>query len=146
MNDKMMKMLMKKKKEGKNLSDSDKEAKMKAIHGMRDMANEMLGSKVKGLKKVSVASNTEEGLKHGIGEAQKMLNQNDENVNNGDPNAEPEGMPEEMKSEPEHDDSDEGESPEDAEIMTAEDCKSPEDVDRLMEKLQAKKEEMLKNS
>lgn len=141
MDEKMMKMLMQKKKEGKSLSDSDKAAKMQALHGMRSMADEMMGEKLKGLKKVTVASNDKSGLEHGLDEAKKMLEKSHDNEENS---PESDMSPQEMSDEAEPQPDDETEEGED--VMTAEDCKSPEDIDRLMSKLQAKKEEMLKNS
>lgn len=41
-------------------------AKMKVVDQMRKMAMDEMGGKLKGLKKVSVASDTEEGLKKGL--------------------------------------------------------------------------------
>lgn len=83
MHDKMMKMLMKKKQEGKGLSDSDKKAKLEALGGMRDMAHQMMGSKLKNLKKVTVASDSKPGLKEGLQKAEGMLDKGPEGYSEG---------------------------------------------------------------
>lgn len=72
MHDKMMKMLMSKKKEGKSLSDSDKKAKLQALGGMRDMASKMMGDKLKGLKKPALAAKPESKEPEGYSEGGKI--------------------------------------------------------------------------
>ena len=69
----MEKLLAKKAKSGKELSDNEREAKMSVVSGLRDMAQSMMGDKLKGLKKVTVASNDEQGLKSGLEKAKSML-------------------------------------------------------------------------
>lgn len=88
MHDKMMKMLMGKKKEGKTLSDSEKKSKLQALGGMRDMASQMMGDKLKNLKKVTVASNSPDGLKKGLHQAEDLVDQSpqDEEKPDSDPN------------------------------------------------------------
>jgi hypothetical protein len=80
MHDKMMKMLMGKKKQGKTLSEPEKKAKLTALGGMRDMAHEMMSGKLKNLKKVTVASNSKPGLKEGLSKAEDILNKDDEDL------------------------------------------------------------------
>jgi len=75
MHDKMMKMLMSKKKQGKTLSDSDKKAKLSALEGMRSLAHDAMSSKLKNLKKVTVASDSKPGLKAGLHKAEDLLDQ-----------------------------------------------------------------------
>lgn len=75
MHDKMMKMLMAKKREGKTLSDSEKKSKLQALGGMRDMASQMMGDKLKSLKKVTVASDSKPGLKEGLHKAEDLISQ-----------------------------------------------------------------------
>lgn len=77
MTDKMKKMLDKKKGQGK-MSEAEKDAKMSVVNHMKDMASKMMGDHVKGLKKVSVASNSGEGLKEGLHKAEEMLDANSE--------------------------------------------------------------------
>lgn len=93
MHDKMMKMLMGKKKEGKTLSDADKKAKLQALGGMRDMASQMMGSKLKNLKKVTVASDSKPGLQKGLNQAQDLVDQSpqDDEAPDNDPNNMSEG-------------------------------------------------------
>ena len=74
-NDKMMKMMMGKKKQGKLLSEPEKKAKLQALGGMRDMASQMMGNKLKNLKKVTVASNSPAGLKAGLHKAEDMTSE-----------------------------------------------------------------------
>lgn len=72
MMDKMKKMLDKKKDKGK-MSDVQRDAKMSVVKDMKDMASEMMGDKIKGMKKVSVASASGEGLKEGLDKAREMI-------------------------------------------------------------------------
>jgi len=66
-------MLMKSKKEKGMLSPMEKKAKMGVLHGMKDMATQAMRDKLKGLKKVTVASDSEEGLKKGLSMAEKLM-------------------------------------------------------------------------
>src|SRR6266700_1552208 len=67
MNHEMMKKMLEKKKEHKGeMSPVEKDAKMGVVKAMRDMASKAMDGKLQGLKKVSVASNSAEGLKHGL--------------------------------------------------------------------------------
>ena len=54
------------KKDPKKLSDHEQQAKMHVIQAMRDMAASQMGDKLKGLKKVTVASNDKAGLAAGL--------------------------------------------------------------------------------
>lgn len=72
MEEKMMKM--KKMLGGKGkLSDVEKEAKMNVVKALSDDMSSLLRDKLKGLKKVTVASNSEEGLKEGLEKAEELL-------------------------------------------------------------------------
>lgn len=77
MTDKMKKMLDKKKGQGK-MSEVEKDAKMSVVNHMKDMASKMMGDHVKGLKKVSIASNSGEGLKEGLHKAEEILDSRSE--------------------------------------------------------------------
>ena len=61
----------------KEMSPAEKAAKMKAVNDMRDMASSMmkdgLGKHMEGMKKVSVAAPTENGLSMGLDKAKEML-------------------------------------------------------------------------
>lgn len=65
--------LMNMKSKGKPLSDREKEAKMKVVEAMRDMATSEMSGKLKGLKKVTVASSDEKGLAAGLEKAKEMI-------------------------------------------------------------------------
>lgn len=73
MNDMMKKLLEKKSKDGKMLPDHEKEAKMSVLHDLKNHMNDMMANKVDGLKKVSVMSDSPEGLKEGLDKAQELL-------------------------------------------------------------------------
>lgn len=132
MHDKLMKLMLNKKKEGKQLSDGEQKAKMDALMGMKDMASDMMSSRLKGLKKVTVASDSSEGLETGLETAKKAVGLEDEEE---EPSA------------------DKGMSPQDAEMQGSKSydvdqvleevgCKTPEDIDKLITELQAKKDEL----
>ena len=78
MHDKMMKMMMNKKKQGNTLSDSEKKSKLEALMGMKGLADSHMGNKLKNLKKVTVASNSPEGLKAGLHKAEDLADQSDD--------------------------------------------------------------------
>jgi hypothetical protein len=71
LHDKLMKKLEKKK--GKGMSDVHREAKMSVVKQLRDDASESLLDKIKGLKKVSVMADSEEGLKEGLEKAEEIV-------------------------------------------------------------------------
>lgn len=73
MNPKFEKLLEKKRKEGKKLSDVEQEAKLGVVHDMKQMAMDEMGNSLNGLKKISVASDSKEGLKKGLGKAEELL-------------------------------------------------------------------------
>lgn len=75
---KFEKLLSKKLKDGKTMSDTEKQAKGSVLNEMKSMASDMIGDKIKGLKKVSVASNSEEGIKHGLDKARELIGGQDE--------------------------------------------------------------------
>ena len=69
MNEKMMKMMKGKSK----LSPLEKEAKMLVMKALSDDMSNELKDKLKGLKKVTIASNSPEGLKAGLKKAEDMI-------------------------------------------------------------------------
>lgn len=73
LNKMMEKLLAKKRAGGDELDDAEKNAKMHVINAMRDMASSAMGEKLQGLKKVSVASDSDEGLAHGLDKAKEIL-------------------------------------------------------------------------
>lgn len=85
MQDKMLKMLMAKKKEGKGLSDSEKKSKLQALEGMKGMAHKMMSDKLHNLKKVTVASDSAPGLKQGLQKAEDILDKSPEDQDGEEP-------------------------------------------------------------
>lgn len=67
--DNFKKMLEKK----KGLSDVEKDAKMNVVKDLRDSASSMMKDKLGGLKKVTVASDSKEGLEEGLDKAEELL-------------------------------------------------------------------------
>jgi len=116
--DKMMMLLKKKKQEGSELGDMEKQAKMSVVKDLRDtMAGEMADRLKGGLKKVTVASDSPEGLKEGLEKAEDMVESKMGDSSMSESLEEPE----------------ESEESEDSEEM------SPEEIDAMIAKLQAMK-------
>lgn len=65
--------MMEKKKGMSKMHPLAQKAKMGVVEHMGKMADDAMADKVKGLKKVSVASNSEEGLEHGLDKAKDIL-------------------------------------------------------------------------
>lgn len=53
----------------------EQKAKMGVIEDLRNMADNAMGDKVKGLNKVTVASNSPQGLRHGLTKANDLMSQ-----------------------------------------------------------------------
>lgn len=109
----------------KQMSENEKKAKLAALKGAHGMASDMIKGNLKGLKKVTIASDSEEGLKKGLDKAEEFL---------GEQESEDEEMSESEQDESEgfEDQQDESE-PMDEDELNAE-------IERLMklrEKLQA---------
>lgn len=76
MMEKFKQMLKKKAQEGKFISDEDKAARQEMIDEIRAMAQDSMGSdlkKIKDMKKVTVASDSAEGLKAGLEKAEDVV-------------------------------------------------------------------------
>ncbi len=70
----LMQMLMNKEDEQPEMSDSDIMAKMEVLKELIQMAEEAAGKGVgEGLKKVTVASPSSEGLEQGLEKAQELI-------------------------------------------------------------------------
>jgi hypothetical protein len=102
MKEKFKQLLMKKKMEGKMLNPEQAKAKMDVLEELMGLAEEGMGDKLRGLKKVTVAAPDKEGLKEGLEKAENILESS-----------------EEMSDEDEEEASEEEKSPED-EIMALE--------------------------
>lgn len=70
MHDDMMKRFKDKKKD---MSKSEKSAKLSVLKDLSSEMAGMMGDKLKGLKKVTVASDSKEGLKEGLEKAESLL-------------------------------------------------------------------------
>ena len=68
-----MKLLEKKKKEGKTLDGDKMSSKMKVLKELRGIADEELGKDIPSLKKIAVASPTKEGLEEGLEKASDIV-------------------------------------------------------------------------
>lgn len=66
-------LLRKKAKEGKFLDENSKKAKEEMLDEIDEIMNEKGQKELKGLKKVTVAAPTEEGLKEGLDKAKDII-------------------------------------------------------------------------
>lgn len=123
MNDMMKKLLDSKKQKGM-LSDQEASAKMSVLKNLRGKSDSSAADKLKGMKKVSVMSDSEEGLEQGLEKAKEIVDSHPTEIQ------EPEMEHEKMT----HD------------LLNDLDTLSEEDVDDLLERLMAKKEELSKES
>ena len=69
----MEKLIAKKKASGKELSDNEKQAKSEVLKSLHGQASDILRDKLKGIKKVSVMSDSPEGLEKGLDKAKELL-------------------------------------------------------------------------
>lgn len=72
------KLMMKKRKEGKVLSDSEKQAKGSVLDNLMSEMDSHDGEKLKGVKKVTVAAPSKEGLKEGLKKASDIVEETPE--------------------------------------------------------------------
>jgi hypothetical protein len=116
-------------KKNKEKDPAKKEAKVKAIGALRSLASDMVGDDVKnGMQKVTVAAKNPEDLKKGLETAEKIT----------------EEMPEmnpDMANSDESEESDMYEDTDADEAMLAA-CDTPEKIDEMIMKLEAKKSMM----
>jgi hypothetical protein len=112
--DKFDKLLMKKKKEGREMSPEEQSAKMNVL---KDLKSQMSKHMADGIKKVTVASDSPEGLKEGLEKAEDLV---------------------ESKLSPESPDMEDSEDSEDEEEMVA----SPEEIDAKIQKLMELKKKL----
>jgi len=119
--EKLMKLMEKKKQEGKQMDPMYKESKMSMLKALKDEMTGMMKSDLspEKMKEVKVASNSTEGLAKGLDKAKELI---------GDPSG-PEGASEEDASE--EGESDMEESAESPEEEKAEGELSSEEIDQL---------------
>jgi hypothetical protein len=67
-----------KKKKESGMKDIEKTAKTSVIQALRDMAEGEMSGKLKGLKKVTVASDSEHGLEKGLEKAKEIMGMSDD--------------------------------------------------------------------
>lgn len=75
MNEKFQKLIDKKKKSGETLSPVESAAKGSVLNDLRGRASKEMSGKLSGLKKVTVASPSKEGLEHGLEKAHQMVDE-----------------------------------------------------------------------
>lgn len=73
MHDEMLAKLLKKKKSDKVMSEPEKQAKMEVLKNLDEDMAKAMSEKLAGLKKVTVASDSSEGLEQGLEKAKEML-------------------------------------------------------------------------
>lgn len=98
MDAKLMK-LMAAKKNAKPMSDVEKQAKKSVLGELSSVAKEAMGSKLNGMKKVTVASDSPEGLKKGLSMAEKLAGKEEGMEHEGMESPEMEAGEQEEKSE-----------------------------------------------
>lgn len=128
MNPEFQKLIMKKKAEGTDMSPAHQSAKSSVLDDLMEHLGSMGMDKVNGLKKVSVASNSKEGLKHGLDKAKDLLDHSNKGEDEHDPEMSDHGPnPDTTDSDEEQ----ESESPE------AEESSEHEDKDAEIARLKA---------
>lgn len=131
------KLMEKKKKEGKGLSAMEKKGKEETLQSLIDDMMDMDSGKVKGLKKVTVASNSPKGLEKGLDKAKELIGEaptgglEDEEMPESE---EGESMEEESAESPEMEAEEEAEEMEEP----VEGEESAEDIEAEIEKLKEK--------
>lgn len=154
--EKFKKLLEKKRQMGKSLDGAERDAKMSAVQGLKDMANEAMKGKMDGMKKVTVASDSQEGLEHGMDKAKELIHgkegmtelskMGDDEL--GDMDMAEEGDdsdkdfgPYSEANQPENHEDNKRDDPAEED---SEDDMSHEDIDRELERLMAKKKKLSK--
>jgi hypothetical protein len=131
------KLMAKKKSEGKKLSPMEKKGKEDTLQSLIEDMMGMDGDKVKGLKKVTVASNSPKGLEKGLDKAKEIVGNAplSEEMMSDEEMPEGEEMMEEEMPEGESEESSEMESEEaeDESLDTEEELEA--EIEKLKEKL-----------
>jgi hypothetical protein len=109
-------MKLKQAKEKGPMPEPEKKAKMDVMKNLSEMAGSAMKDKLKGLKKVSVSSDSKEGLEAGLEKAQEMVE-----------DGAPEGFP---KEEGEMEAEESGEEDKEAEMMEMMKNMSVEELDK----------------
>lgn len=147
----------KKKRDGRrDMGDGEKKAKLSALDDLRSHIKDAMDDKLGSLKKVSVASDSQEGLEHGLDKAKDLVahpdepHQASEGEDLSDPDDAMEGAEEAFHEDLDHD-SEAGEPEAHAQAVLGnslheedDEHHSPEDIDQHIAMLQEKKKAMLK--
>lgn len=143
----------------KKLSPMEQKASSKVLEELRSHAKGMMNDKMKGLKKVTVASNSKEGLKEGLSKAEEIIGAKKSSSDlTKSPMGEEfgksklmskmdEAHPEEIDGleTQEHEDSESDEYEAGEQEGMDEECSTPEEVDAKIKELMALKAHMLSN-
>jgi hypothetical protein len=122
------KLIAKKKAEGKSMSPSHEKAKGTVLSDLMDHLEGMGMDKVKGMKKVSVASDSPQGLKAGLDKAKDLVSHTEEGEDEHDPEMSDSGPnPDVTDSDEDSEGSDAEESGESPEMEASEDESSEDD-------------------
>lgn len=136
MQHKLEKLMRKKAEKGDVLSKSHAKAKSDTLKDLMDDMMGLEGDKIKGLKKVTVASNSPKGLEKGLDKAKELVGHapmGDEEMHEG----------EEM---PEGEESAEHEASESPEMEVAEEEEGEENVEDLKAEIEKLKEKLAKHN
>ena len=127
------KLMAKKKMEGKKLSPMEKKGKEETLQSLIDEMMGLDSDKVKGLKKVTVASDSPEGLEKGLDKAKELVGDAPLSEEMMSDEEMPEASEEEMPEGEEESSEMESEEGEDESLDTEEEIKA--EIERLKEKL-----------
>lgn len=125
----MLAKLMALKGKSKEMDPAEKEGKLAALSSFSDMAKEAMGHKLGGVKKVTVASNTPQGLEKGLDKAKQIVGHGDD-----------ESLEDPTEEASETPDMEAAEGPDD-QIQPCDEHSSPEEIDAEIERLMALKAE-----
>ena len=119
----------------KKLSPIEQKSSKTVLDALRKETSGMMKGKMDGLKKVSVASNTPEGLKKGLDLAKKIAGKSEEDSEPADLLDEGAEDAEELAESPEMEASEQADGSEVEGLTAEEEAMSPEEIDHLISKL-----------
>lgn len=132
----------------KKLSEIEKKASSKALGDLRQHMQGMMNDKMKGVKKVTVASDSEKGLEKGLSMAEEMLKAKSASSLTKSPKGEMFGKSKVEELEEESPEEIEGleetEEPSEESEEEMEECDTPQKIDAKIDELMKMKAAMLK--
>ena len=128
------KLMEKKKKDGGKMRPEEKEAKMGVLENLKQAMTESMSGKLGGLKKVTVASDSTEGLKKGLDKAKEITGHLPESESEEDSESPAHEAAESVEEET-------AEHEAGSEESEDEEC-TPEEIDAKIQKLLALKKKM----